>query len=322
MKKVLLTSVGVMFSLFFLSCSSEDELQVAKADTNSFYGRFSPSINEDGTRAYVNPADRTTIWGIGDAVGVFATSGPQQSQIEFVVQEVLEGGSACKFTPGSYFNRPGFEFVSYYPLQEKFLRYNSDIELSLAGQSQAANDNASKVSEHIFYVTDPCEPLNETTFDFAYNRFWALAYTDFTMPKAGTWTKFTLKAPAGKYFHENIKYNFAKDGGAGITQSDNASSITLTLGENGEGITTAAGENLKLFMFICPTDMEGQDLIAEVQDNNGIVYSCVISGMSGSNPRTFFATNTNYRLAGSPVKSGNIDDITGTGRNFNPMRTE
>ena len=44
--------------------------------------------------------------------------------------------------------------------------------------------------------------------------------------------------------------------------------------------------------------------------------------MNGSSPRSFFATKTNYKLSGSPEKSGNIDDIKGTGSDFNPMRTE
>ena len=143
------------------------------------------------------------------------------------------------------------------------------------------------------------------------------------MPKAGTWKKLIVKAPTDCSFHENIKYNFAKDGGAGITESDNVGSITLTLGENGEGITTASGENLKLFMFICPTEMTGKDIDVEVVDDNGIVYSCTISGKKASGgDKSFFKSNMIYDFIGSPVKAGNIDDIKGTGSNFNSMRTE
>ena len=313
MKKNLFLLLGAIVFLSFTSCSSDiAEEQTIQDDGYQFYGVNIPSENADGVRGFIDPTTRYTIWEENDVVGVFATTGPQQSQVEYVVKEVEDGGLKAKFLPGSYFNRSGYKFVSYYPIQEKYLRYNSDISLSLSGQHQIANNDVSAQSELLFNVTGETENENDSTFRFAYTRFWALAYTDFTMPKAGTWTKFTLRVIDGsELFHENINYNFAKEGGAGITNADNKSSITLTLGANGEGITTAEDEPLQLFMLICPAAMQNKALVAEIQDNNGLVYKRVYSNGVGS-----FDSNQNYHFTGTPEKDQNIDDVKGTGSNF------
>ena len=336
MKKIIYSLLVVIFGMAITSCSSLDEesQSVLPSDAIQFTGEILPSVMEDGSRAVINVNKATqTYWELGDVMAVFATSGPQQSQVEYVVSELHEDPTKCKFLPGDYYFREGSEFASYFPLKKDYLRFTDDIPVgvqldeqqkvwTMKGQTQIANNDASLQSQYLFMVCDPM--INEDTnlFHFSYKRALSVVYTDFIVPKEGLWKSFTIQAPQGCYFYEDgIKYNFC-EGGLKTANATPEQSITLTLGENGAGIKATKESDgkyhLHLFMVICPTAMTGKDLPVYVTDDTDLLYGCTVSGKNSSGAdRDFFATGITYKLTGTLTS---IEDSlpTGTMTGFEP----
>ena len=251
------------------SCSSELKSDIDEGRVESFSVSLDPLIFEDDlgslTRSSIEKDEGGyyQVWTEGDVIGVFPNTG---SQIEFAIQPAYYNQRSAVFDGGGWALRTGYQYAAYYPFNYDY-KDKSALPVNFIGQKQVGNNNMAHINRYNFFVSKNAIVAESSSLEFGVQFVGHLCRFIFTMPEAGNFTKLRIKSSA---------IDFAKTATMDISGADpimsdvkTARKVILEL----EGISTAAADEvITLYMWLCPRDLTGTVLTAEVVSDAGKVY--------------------------------------------------
>lgn len=299
MKKYLLFGL-----LGFCSCS---ENQIVNEDLNedvkSVGVRIAEIEGEVNSRMEVT--DRMEyLWEFTDTLGIFPSKG---GQVEFPITEenVSADRKFAYFEGGGWALKGGYSYSAYNP----FNFYNRDataIPFSYEGQVQTGTDDRKHLSDYTLLVAPPTA-VQSGEINFSLKNVGCLLRLDLTLPEAKTYKSLKLYADSEII---PIKKTF------NILSSDIPEKVVSTSNHLSFGLenitTTAANQQVRLWVSFPTMSQPSKTLKAVVTDSNGYVYVGDVYSNAGSIFYLDLTRNSGKGIKASPVLTdgftGGIED--------------
>lgn len=271
--------IPFMLTALLFSCSADDYTSEYKDNVKVRLSISSYKYDDADTRTVLTPTSSgiTFAWDNNEKIGVFPIAPLSGSQVGHIVSgPSVKSGDYAEFDGGPWLLRDGSTYTAYYPFQGSMTLDDGydQIPVSLAGQAQSGDDNASHIGEsydYMFATPSEYDPKdNSVTFEF--HHVMSIIQVKLTMPNAATLSNLTFANVNGdKTFCTAAKMN-ATNGALTKTESAKTSSISLGL-SNVEA--TAANQELTFYIAVMPTTT-GQVKVTAT-DTNGESYSATLN---------------------------------------------
>lgn len=244
------------------------------------------------------------LWELTDTLGIFPSKG---GQVEFPITEesISEDRKSAYFEGGGWALKGGYSYSAYNP----YNFYNRDataIPFSYEGQVQTGTDNREHLSSHTLLIASPTAVESGKIY-FNLKNVGCLLRLDLTLPEAKTYKSLKLYADSEII---PIKKTF------NILSSDIPEKVVSTSNHLSFGLenitTTAANQQVRLWVSFPTMSQPAKTLKAVVTDSNGYVY---VGDVFSNNENVFYldlARNSGKGVKSSPVLTdgftGGIED--------------
>ena len=200
----------------------------------------------------------TFKWAKNDTLGIFPSQG---YQVAFPMSAGA-GTQSAEFDGGNWALKPSTQYMAYYPFEYNN-RSNKNINVTYVGQYQKGNGNTDHLGAYDYMSASATTPTKGTiAFDFQH--LGSLLQFKLKVPKAANFTSMTI---------ETKDYVFIRNGKLDLTQekpkiesSDKTTSISMELSDVK---TSAAGQELIIYMMIAPTDLTGLGYTLKLSNDKG-----------------------------------------------------
>lgn len=240
-----------------------EEIESIKVSARNFIGaeeitRTSVEVGDDGA---------TFVWAENDTIGIFPDTG---YQVAFPMQSGA-GSQTAEFDGGGWALKASSQYAAYYPFAYEN-RSGKNIAVTYTGQLQKGNGNTAHIGQYDYMsaaATTPAE--GSVTFDFQH--LGTLVQWKLKVPAAGEFTSLTLKTKEHLFIRKG-KIDLTSSKHA-IESSDKATSFSMELQDIS---TTAAGQEITVYMMMAPTDLSGQSYTLSLTNSEGKMAEAVLEG--------------------------------------------
>lgn len=286
-KNMLLTGA---LMLMMASCSNEEILPNEEVKNNA-----EPTLtiiatqgeDTDSRLAYNPSADGKTIsltWSEGDVIYV----SPADDPIDYVELTLTEGAGTNRGTFSTDDDidwEEGTELVAYYKANDSMYDYDSDyyyffyVNFDAVQQTQIANGSMTHLAEVNYMTSEGFEYQPGTVSNLYFAQQGAIMQLDLSGLEGKRVTELKLCVDddtecllESRYFEYDREYE------EGYDEIWYISSVSLSLGIDGEGITLGADETLTAYIMLGATEeTDGKTLTLIAQTTDG-VYSASLTG--------------------------------------------
>jgi len=260
MCKKIIFIISALICGLLASCDSRDN--VTEEITSSMDEvRFTVEdfIAEDGSRTNITTSGQFT-WAEGDTLGIFPEEGYQTA---FPIS-AGSGTATALFDGGQWALRKNARYAAYFPFLHPMDQIQKTaIPVSYLGQVQNGNNSTAHLGNYD-YIASTFTTVSETgTTQFQLSHLSALVRFSLKVPEAASFNKMSITVSSGA-FAETAKYSLIS---SAPTLTPKSTNQTIELGLTNI-ITTAADENITLYMFMAPGDYKNKSWTIEVGATN------------------------------------------------------
>lgn len=260
-------------SMLFAACTIEESIVEDIADGNSIEAiRVSaPDFiwSDDITKTTVQIDDEGAkfSWAATDTIGIFPNTG---FQVAFPMASGA-GAKTAEFNGGGWALKPSSLYAAYYPFQYNNRQINK-IAASYVGQMQKGNGNTGHIGKYDYMAASATIPEDgNVTFNFRH--LGALAQWKLKVPGSGEFTSLTITAKE-PLFIRNGYIDLSKPTPI-IDAAEKHRSLSIELSDIA---TSAAGEEITVYMMLPPADLSGKTLTLALANDKGEVAEAEITG--------------------------------------------
>ena len=307
--------IPFMLTALLFSCSADDYTSEYKDNVKVRLSISSYKYDDADTRTVLTPTSSgiTFAWDNNEKIGVFPIAPVSGSQVGHVVSgPSVKSGDYAEFDGGPWLLRDGSTYTAYYPFQGSMTLDDGydQIPVSLAGQAQSGDDNASHIGEsydYMFATPSEYDPKdNSVTFEF--HHVMSIIQVKLTMPNAATLSNLTCANVNGdKTFCTAAKMKAAT---GQLLKDNNAMTPSVSLALSNVA-ATAANQELTFYIAIMPTTT-GQVKVTAT-DTNGESYSATLNSKTTSAGRAYRWKATLTHLTDEFADKEYVDMGTGDG---------
>lgn len=310
-----------LLPILLVSCQSEsDQENTFMNEVREIHVSVENMEEDLNTRAYPFVSDFDIRFFNTDTLGIFSLKDGKQQTYQMTFPVLAADGQAVKsfnFTGGGWYMSEEYQYQAYCP-------YNYDnrdatkLPLLYVGQKQIGNNNMDNLSPYFFVTSEASSPTNHKLSLSLTSRNNIARYI-LPAPAVASYKKLYLCAEE-EVFAAKSTYNLEESSFGIPSKKTKATSLSL------ENISaTSVGQELTLFMIVCPIDLTGKTLKIVLEDTNGNKYVSAYNGkqnFKSNGMKSFLAAD----LAGFHLDNGFIipDDgsslinggVTGSAEDF------
>ena len=241
----------------------ESNVESVKVIAHDFIG----AENITRTLVEVGGEGATFKWAKTDTIGIFPLQG---YQVAFPMSEGA-GSQSALFDGGDWALKSSSKYMAYYPFEYNN-RSHQNILVSYMGQLQKGNGNTDHLGAYDYMAANATTP-SKGMVSFDFQHLGTLVQFKLKAPGAGNFTSMTIEAKK-HVFVRNGKLDLSKETPA-IETSDKATSLSMELSDIK---TTAAGQELIIYMMMAPTDLTGENYKIRLCNDKGESAEAELTG--------------------------------------------
>lgn len=279
MKKRIIYLVTFLAMLWVTACTPEydiiedthsnlqekSNIESIKIVAHDFIG----AENITRTLVEVGGEGATFKWAPNDTIGIFPRKG---YQVAFPMSAGA-GTQSAEFNGGNWALKPSTQYMAYYPF-EYSNRSNQNIHVDYTGQFQKGNGNTDHLGAFDYLAASATTPSKgHVTFDFKH--LGSLLQFKLKVPEASNITAMTLEAQEHVFIRKG-KVDLTQKTSA-IESSDKVRSVSMEISDMK---TSAAGQEIIIYMMIAPTDLTGQNYKLKLSTDKGKTTEAELTGQA------------------------------------------
>lgn len=272
-----------MAAVLLASCSSNSLDEIAPQEEPSSFPEYNVTVTipdiepgEGETRTTLTPSTTSLsmsfAWAEGDVVGVYSPESSGGNLATFKIKDVSASDPKSANCDGGGFRLiGGYTYNAVYPYNGNAIE-QSTIPVYYDGQNPLSNGGAEHLGPYD-YMAASAVASGENIANFAFKHLSTFMRIRITVPKAGTYTSLSIKAPSNVFIMKGqINLLDANPAITCVDDSGLSSVINLPLGTDGSGITlTDSNLNLVVFVMFPPVNLSSQTLTFTLIDDEGNV---------------------------------------------------
>ena len=276
MKKKIVELSALLAMLWLVACTPEndfadlpkqpqegEDIESVKVIAHDFEG----AENITRTLVEVGNEGATFKWAKNDTIGIFPLN-------DYQVAFPMSGGAGTKsaeFDGGGWALKPSSQYMAYYPFEYKN-RSSKDIPVSYVGQMQKGNGNTAHLGAYDYMATSAATP-SQGTVAFDFKHLGVLLQFKLKVPGAANFTSMTIETQE-HVFIRNGKFDLTQKNPV-IETSDKRTSLSMELSDIK---TTAAGQEVIIYMMMAPTDLTGMNYTVRLGNDKGESTEALFTG--------------------------------------------
>ena len=276
MKKKIVKLSALLAMLWLVACTPEndfadlpnqpqegEDIESVKVIAHDFEG----AENITRTLVEVGNEGATFKWAKNDTIGIFPLN-------DYQVAFPMSGGAGTKsaeFDGGGRALKPSSQYMAYYPFEYKN-RSSKDIPVSYVGQMQKGNGNTAHLGAYDYMATSAATP-SQGTVAFDFKHLGVLLQFKLKVPGAANFTSMTIETQE-HVFIRNGKFDLTQKNPV-IETSDKRTSLSMELSDIK---TTAAGQEVIIYMMMAPTDLTGMNYTVRLGNDKGESTEALFTG--------------------------------------------
>ena len=276
MMKIRISHIGMLLATaFFGACTSETDIlenipqqeeaaiHTIQVTANDFEGaehitRTTVEVGENGA---------AFAWAANDTIGIFPDTG---YQVAFPMGAGA-GTQTAEFDGGGWALKAASQYMAYYPFEYNN-RSNKQIAISYVGQMQKGNGNTDHIGAYDYMAAAATTP-KEGSVNFQFKHLGALVQWKLRVPAMANLTSMTIETKE-HLFIRNGKLDLSSKQPV-IESSDKRTSLSMELSNLA---TTAAGQEVTVYMMMAPMDLSGKTFTVAVTNDKGEVAKVELEG--------------------------------------------
>ena len=267
----------MLLAVLFVGCSSDvgvdlvddhspldtsiESIQVIARD-------FEPAVGFTRTSVNVSSSGVEFEWEAADTIGIFPNKG---YQVAFPMSSGA-GAQTATFSGGGWALKASSRYAAYYP----FVYDNKDshsIPVSYVGQRQVGNADTQHIGLYDYMAARATTPT-EGNVTFEFQHIGALLELNLIVPEKSTLVSLALTDTEPAFVMQGKVDIFADN--LGITPANKSKTLSIDLEDVA---TTAAGEEITVYMMVPPTSPSDDNLLVSLVNDEGRVASATLEGV-------------------------------------------
>ena len=194
----------------------------------------------------IGPSGAEFLWKATDVVGIYPDAG---TQVKFPMTSGA-GASTAKFDGGGWAVKGAYSYMAYYPFIADMNMEKNAIPANFHGQRQHGNNNHDHLGDFDYMAAVRSTPSGDGNVSFNFNHMGAIVRITLVVPKPGTYTSLTLRAPGASFTYRGT-YDITQNN-ISITPTETGEEFTISL----DDVTTSSvNETVVIYLMIPPVNL-------------------------------------------------------------------